>query len=290
MITETLRPDLTANAPGHIKIIRRNGTVTPFDVNKIAAAMTKAFLAVEGTNASGSPRVNEKVSVLLDKIADTFGRRLPTGGTIHIEEIQDQVELVLMRAGEHKVARAYVLYREERRKIRQEQTLETKNQLQVTLDDGKVVPLDLENLAQLVNSACVDLSDVSPALIIEDTKRNLFDKVPVKEVSNALIMSARVLIEKEPNYSYVAARLLADDLRNEALTFLNIQSKASAEEMKGLYQRYLMAYLDKGIELARVLKCRKCFSCGLPWVLLWKKKTKKTVQLNFIICCHRLTS
>ncbi len=244
--------DINVTAPGHLKVIRRNGTVTPYDGNKIAIAMTKAFLAVEGLNASGSSRVHETVKHLLQTISDTFARRMPAGGIIHIEDIQDQVELTLMREGEHKVARSYVLYREERRKARSEQkTAEetTLNQLYVTLNNGEVAPLNLDRMMQVVNSACQDLSDVSANSIIEDTQRNLFDKVPVREVSNALIMSARALIEKEPNYSYVAARLLADDLRGEALSFLNIQETATHEEMKHLYYSYLTAYLDRGIEL-----------------------------------------
>jgi ribonucleoside-diphosphate reductase alpha chain len=248
--THATNSDLSANAPGQLKVIRRNGSVTVFDANKISIAMTKAFLAVEGENASGSPRVHEKVTNLLQKIADTYHRRMPTGGTINIEDIQDQVELTLMREGEHKVARTYVLYREERRKIRAEQTEEpAKNQLHVTLNDGKVVPLDINRMTQLVKSACEGLEDVSDIHIIEDTQRNLFDKVPVKEVSRALIMSARVLIEKEPNYSYVAARLLADELRSEALSFLGVKDKASAEEMKSLYHTYMTAYIDQGIQL-----------------------------------------
>jgi ribonucleoside-diphosphate reductase alpha chain len=248
--THTTNSDLSANAPGQLKVIRRNGTVTPFDANKISIAMTKAFLAVEGDNASGSPRVHEKVTNLLQKIADTYNRRMPTGGTINIEDIQDQVELTLMREGEHKVARTYVLYREERRRIRAEQTAApAQNQLHVTLNDGKVVPLDINRMTLLVKSACEGLEDVSDIHIIEDTKRNLFDKVPVKEVSRALIMSARVLIEKEPNYSYVAARLLADELRSEALSFLGVKDKASAEEMKGLYHTYMTAYIEQGVKL-----------------------------------------
>lgn len=247
-----ITPELSTNTPGQLKVIRRNGTVATFDANKIAIAMTKAFLAVEGDNASGSPRINEKVTHLLQRISSTFNRRMPSGGIINIEDIQDQVELTLMREGEHKVARAYVLYREERRKLRADQAAAaetTQNQLNVTLNDGKVVPLDINRLTQLVNSACENLEDVSALHIIEDTKRNLFDKVPVKEVSRALIMSARVLIEKEPNYSYVAARLLADELRSEALSFLGVQDKASAEEMKNLYHTYMTAYLNEGVKL-----------------------------------------
>src|SRR3990167_10147238 len=171
--------DLTTTAPGLLKVIRRNGTVTPFDANKITGAVKKAFLAVEGEAASGSTRIYEKASLLTKKIAGTFARRLPSGGTLHIEEVQDQVELELMRTGEYKVAKAYVLYREERRKVRaQEQQQKAADShfpiLQVTLDDGHVSPLDFHALSRQVQSACIDLNDVSPELIIEDVRRNLF--------------------------------------------------------------------------------------------------------------------
>lgn len=271
METETLLPrttnpsklmnlDIITAAPGHLKVIRRNGTLTPFDANKIAVAMTKAFLAVEGDTAAGSPRINETVNQLIKKITDAFVRRLPSGGTIHIEDIQDQVELCLMRTGEHKIARAYVLYREERRKVREQQAENpVMPQLQVTLADGKIMPLDMKRLQDLVESACAGLTDVSSQHIIEDTKRNLFDKVPLTEVSKALIMSARVLIEKEPNYSYVAARLLLDDLRSEALSFLGIREKASFAEMRSLYETYLKTYVSRGIELELLDPALKTF-------------------------------
>jgi ribonucleoside-diphosphate reductase alpha chain len=242
--------EMTVTNANLINVIRRNGTLASFDANKIAIAMTKAFLAVEGTSAADSNRIHETVMNLVHKITAALMRRVENGGTIHIEDIQDQVELSLMRAGEHKVARAYVLYREERRKLREEKETEASApQLHVTLNDGKVVPLDFDALTHLVESACADLDEVSVDHIIEDTRRNLFDKVPVKEVSKALIMSVRVMIEKEPNYSYVAARLLLNDLNNEGLGFLNIQEKATLEEMKTLYQPYFKAYIDRGIQL-----------------------------------------
>lgn len=249
---KTPHSDLDTTAPGNLKVIRRNGTLTPFDASKIAIAMTKAFLAVEGTSAAGSARVHDTVTQLVNQISDAFKRRLPSGGTIHIEDIQDQVELLLMRSGEHKIARSYVLYREERRKIREQQETEAgtrRQQLHVTLHDGKVVPLDINRLTHLVNSACTDLNDVSAEHIIEDTQRNLFDKVPVNQVSKSLIMSARVLIEKEPNYTFVAARLLLDDLRSEALSFLGIKDKATFDEMSTLYDIYLKTYIERGIKL-----------------------------------------
>jgi len=145
--TSPQNSSLSATAPGQIRIIKRNGTVVPYDQSKIAIAVTKAFLAVEGGTAAASRRVHETVESIADMITTTFKRRMPSGGTIHIEEIQDQVELSLMRSGEHKVARDYVLYRESRAKLRAEknkaQTLLTDHpSINVTMDDGSVQPLD----------------------------------------------------------------------------------------------------------------------------------------------------
>jgi ribonucleoside-diphosphate reductase alpha chain len=245
--------DVAQTAPGLIKVIRRNGTVTPFDANKIAVAMTKAFLAVEGDTAASSCRIHEKVSTLTKKISDTFIRRLHSAGTLHIEEIQDQVELELMRTGEYKVAKAYVLYREERRRAREQEQREAENKkaepiLHVTLPDGNIQPLDIAALQQQIDHACANLSSVSSEYIIQDVKRNLFDKVPAHEVNKALVMSARILIEKEPNYTFVAARLLLDDLRHEALNFLDLKIDATVSGIQNVYTAYMEAYLDAGIK------------------------------------------
>ena len=108
-VTTGAGPEINANAPGGMRVIRRNGKVTTFDASKIAVAMTKAFLAVEGGSAAASRRVHDLVRDLTEQLTDALHRRNPAGGTVHIEDIQDQVELALMRSGEHKVARAYVL-------------------------------------------------------------------------------------------------------------------------------------------------------------------------------------
>ena len=177
-------------------------------------------------------------------------------GTLHIEDVQDQVELELMRTGEYKVAKAYVIYRAERQRAREEaqknnESTKTAYVLHVTLDDGSIVPLDMEKMQTQVTAACVKLDNVSSDIIIEDVKRNLFDKVPVQEVNKALIMSARTLIEKEPNYSYVTARLLCADLYREAYGFLGLTEDAS-------FSDYFAAYLKRGVELelldARLIK------------------------------------
>jgi ribonucleoside-diphosphate reductase alpha chain len=244
--------NLSANKPGEIRVIRRNGTVTPYVQNKIAVAVSKAFLATEGGNASSSARIHETVAKLTSEITATFKRRMPSGGTIHIEDIQDQVELALMRSGDQKVARAYVLYREERRKLR-EQKLATQKELEaptlhVVLEDGSRQALNLDEIWNTVKEACEKLEFVDAALIIKDAQRNLFDGVSVNEVSKALVMSARARVEEEPDYSYVAARLLMDDLRSEALGTLGLERKHTFQAMSQFYPTYFKRYLDKGIE------------------------------------------
>jgi len=246
--------DLRATAPGEMRVIRRNGKVTIFDAGKISVAITKAFLAVEGNTAAASRRIHETVEELTRQVANALFRRNPSGGTIHIEDIQDQVELALMREGHHKIARAYVLYREDRARLRAQKAAEHEQPqepaIRVTLPDGSQKPLDVARLKKIVEEACRDLAEVDGAWIIEETRRNLFDGVPEKDVAPALMMAARARIEQEPNYSYVAARLLLDALRHEALSFLGHGLlDATQEEMADRYAEYFADYVKRGAEL-----------------------------------------
>lgn len=245
--------ELQATAPGQVRVIKRNGTVVSYDDSKIAVAITKAFLAVEGGNAAASSRIHETVEKLSLQVSAIFKRRMPSGGTIHIEDIQDQVELALMRSGEHKVARDYVLYREERRLQREEKKASEPTKahptIRVTLSDGSQVPLDLGRMEVVVSEACAGLADVKAQVIIDEALKNLYDGVPIADVNTSLVITSRTLVEKEPNYSYVTARLLLDNLRAEALPFLGIADSATQSEMASLYAKALPAYINKGIEL-----------------------------------------
>jgi ribonucleoside-diphosphate reductase alpha chain len=242
---------LNATAPGQLRVIKRNGTVVPYTDDKITVAITKAFLAVEGGTAAASSRIHETVERLTEQVTATFKRRMPSGGTIHIEEIQDQVELALMRSGEQKVARDYVIYRESRSQERKRGGLdiaEPHPSIRVTHLDGTVAPLDMGRLNTIVTEACEGLAEVDGALIQKETLKNLYDGVAQSDVSTALVMTARTLVEREPNYSYVTARLLMDNIRAEGLGFLGVATSATHHEMSELYAKALPAYIAKGIE------------------------------------------
>ena len=236
------------------RVIRRNGKTTGFDAAKIQVAMTKAFLAVEGGNAAASRRIHETVEQLTAQVVRALTRSRPEGGTFHIEDIQDQVELALMRAGEHKVARAYVLYREERARARAEQAARgaapTQPTLQVVDAEGRTRPLDEARLRRIVAEACEGIEDVTPDPILDEARRNLYDGMPQGEVGLALTMAARTLIDREPNYTFVAARMLLDDLRQEALSFVfEAPQQATAAEMAEQYPEYFVRYVRKAVEL-----------------------------------------
>ena len=249
--------ELNTYQPGEYNVIRRNGKVTAFDASKINVAITKAFLDVEGGTAAASTRVHEKVKELAEQVVRGVTRRLSSGGTVHIEDIQDQVELALMRAGEQKVARAYVIYREERARARIEKEKEADTEqadatdgINVKTRSGTLKKLDMDRLVAVVDEACSGLEHVDGSLIIDDTLRNIFDGVNEADVNPALVMSARALIEKEPNYTYVAARLLLDGLRREALSYVNQGDvEATQAQMAEQYPLYFRKYVETATSL-----------------------------------------
>ncbi len=249
-------PTATVEQPAiPLQVMKRNGKVVSFDPTKISIAITKAYLAVEGQGAAASARVHELVRRITQQVVDALVRRNPDGGTVHIEDIQDQVELALMRAGEHKVARDYVLYREARAKEREEaaraarETGEEEHLVKVALADGSQAPLDIQRLRDLVAEACNGLAETDPQRILDDTCRNLFDGVKEEDVYQTLVMSARTLIDAEPNYSQVAARLLMEILRREALRFLELPQVATQAQMAEAYGDYFKAYVRRAVEL-----------------------------------------
>ena len=242
----------SATAPGQLRVIKRNGAVVGYDESKISVAITKAYLAVEGGNAAASSRIHESVNQLGRQITSIFRRRMPSGGTIHIEDIQDQVELALMRTGEHKIARSYVIYRADHARIREEkQETQKLNQpeITVTFENGHQGPLDTVRLQTIIDEACEGLSDVSAEAIYKETLKNLYPGVKIEDVRTSLVMTARTLVEQDPNYSYVTARLLMDSLRSEALSFLGITDAATQSEMHYRYATTLKPYVEKGVEL-----------------------------------------
>ncbi|GKT24001.1 ribonucleoside-diphosphate reductase subunit alpha [Acidovorax sp. SUPP3334] len=230
----------------HYQIIRRNGAVVPFEPQKIAVALMKAFLAVHGTQGAASASVREVVDTLTQNVVRALMRSRPGGGTFHIEDVQDQVELGLMRGGHHEVARAYVLYRERRSQERAHQHDQSAPAVPTlhVIDHGQRVPLDEARLLGLIQAACSDLgADIQAAPIVAETMRNLYDGVPMDEVYKASILAARTLIEKDPDYTYATARLLLHTIVREVLG-----RDVAPGEMSAAYANYFPVFIQKGVD------------------------------------------
>ena len=244
-------PAASASAYQGYQIIRRNGAVVSFEPNKIAVALMKAFLAVHGTQGAASASVRETVDGLTESVVRALLRSRPGGGTFHIEDVQDHVELGLMRGGHHEVARAYVLYRERRSQERSKQgtvATATAEPALTVIDRGQRVSLDFARLQVLIESACADLgADVKPDPILAETRRNLYDGVPIDEVHKAAILAARTLIEKDPGYTRATARLLLHTIRKEILGEEVLQA-----EMPARYADYFPGFIKKGVQAERL--------------------------------------
>ena len=246
VLTMQTQENTAASPLNNYQIIRRNGAVVPFEPSKIAVAMMKAFLAVHGTQGAASASVREVVDALTQNVVRALMRSRPGGGTFHIEDVQDQVELGLMRGGHHEIARAYVLYRERRTQERAQQSAQAAPktpQLHV-IDGGQRVTLDLGSLQQLIENACAGLgADIKPDPIVAETMRNLYDGVPIDEVFKAAILAARTLIEKDPDYTYATARLLFHTIAREVLG-----RDVPQAQMGQAYADYFPDFIKKGVD------------------------------------------
>ena len=240
------RPDLA-----DYKVIRRNGSVVGFEPSKVAIAMTKAFLAVNGGQGASSARVRELVESMTGTVVTSLLRRMPSGGMFHIEDIQDQVELALMRSGEHEVARAYVLYREKRAADRAEarKTMPAAESALHVTENGVRILFDPARIRDLVEAACEGLNSatykaVDPQVIVAETIKNLYDGVPIEEVHKSAILAARSQLEKDPAYSLVTARLLLHTIRKETLGV-----EVDQKDMPERYVDYFPQFIKRGIDI-----------------------------------------
>jgi len=243
-----------SNGADTLSVVRRNGTLSAFDPSKISVAISKAFIAVEGTGAEASQRIHATVESLTAQIVATLLRRHHGGQPVSIEDVQDQVELALMRSGEHKVARAYVLYREERAQQRRTQQpaqpQETTLNYTVKLPDGKTEPLDEKKILDTISEACRGLDGVSAADVMSEVRRNVYDGIQLHELGLAQTMAARTLVEKDPSYAFVSARLLLNNLRAEAIGFILPSNAVTTQaQIAVTYAEYFPEYVRRAIDM-----------------------------------------
>ncbi len=220
------------------RVIKRDGGVVPFDAEKIGVAIKLAFLKdADGgiRRGTSNERVQGQSSEILELTLGALAKQVERSGnsTLHIEFIQDQVELMLMRRGEHEVARDYVRYRQQRAQARAATERPQPRALKVLELDGSENVLDREALIARVNGVC-GRHHVPSEPIIKQIDRDVYDGMKRAELERSLVLSARTLIEQDPAYSRVAAALLLQTMEAEVLGGLSLQDYFSRMITRGI--------------------------------------------------------
>ena len=214
-----------------LSVVRRDGQITPFKSDKISNAIKKAFLAQtkirnnKDKDKEQKENIHKTVQGLTDKVVTALTRRIADGDMIHIEDIQDQVELALMRDEHHKVARAYVLYREQRAASRyhtkklKEQIGGKVSSMMVTKRDGKKESVSLDKITNRVSVLSTGLA-IDPITVAQKAIPGLYNEITSAEIDNFLAETAASLTVEHPDYSYLAARIKANALHKETPGFV----------------------------------------------------------------------
>ena len=226
--------------PGKVYVKKRCGDIAEFNEEKILTAIKKAFIANDPNRAQHSEQLQHQLQHYTQHVLQMVESRRNDSQIIEIEQIQDYVEITLMREGEHQVARSYVLYRAQRneeRKQQQENTdIQENTAYYVHIDNNQSIELTLEWITTIVKQACSQCNNVDPLPIVHEAKRNLFDGISIENVFKAIILSSRTLIETNPNYSYVTANLLLQSLFKEVIHGLKLNIPIQSTYNPTVYQ------------------------------------------------------
>jgi len=214
-----------------LSVVRRDGSIAPFKSEKILNAIKKAFLAQtkirnnKNKDSEQAKSIHQIIDVLTNKVVSALTRRIADGDMIHIEDIQDQVELALMRDEHHKVARAYVLYREQRAASRyhtkklKEQVGVKVSSMMVTKRDGTKEAVSLDKITNRVSVLSTGLS-IDPIVVAQKAIPGLYNDITSTEIDNYLAETAAALTVEHPDYSYLAARIKSNALHKETPGFV----------------------------------------------------------------------
>jgi len=243
--------------PHGLQVIRRNGQIVDFNIQKIEVAITKAFVDVEGMQISGSESLDQSVRQVSQAVLKRLHEQFKHINKVSIEAVQDTVELYLWKFDHERVARAYVIYRNEHEKLRQQKksSVSANTRFYVT-SPGQRVPYDEAVLLARVQQACGDLKSVDCQKIAQEAYRNLYDQVPEKELENALVLSARSMVETNLDYGLAASFLCQDALFSEVSRTLRIQVE-SANDFAAHEQSYRMCFkqaISFGVQIGQLDK------------------------------------
>ncbi|MBI2444064.1 MAG: ribonucleoside-diphosphate reductase subunit alpha [Candidatus Magasanikbacteria bacterium] len=230
-----------------IKIKKRNGNVVEFDPQKIATAIERAFVDVRRSADK------DKIAVITGQVVADLQVIFPDR-TPGVENIQDFVEKQLMQEGYYDIAKAYILYRYEHAKEREERkraALEKleKNTLTITKRSGTLEAFSPDKLRKALGYALTGLENaVDTEAILTQCRSELYEGITTADLSRTLMMTTRAMIEQDPAYSQVASRLLLYVNYKEAIGPDRINYAALDTQ----YREAFVRNLKRGVAIERL--------------------------------------
>ncbi len=240
-------------------IRKRDGRTVAFDSGLIQKAIRNAFRAelnlVDGQPLD--PTVAEEIAAITGQVVEQCGADASSADGIGVEQVQDLVEMHLMRGGHYRTARRYIVYRSEHERIRSLQQIEALEEasekaaaprLQVLREDGLRTSFDINRIRRRLQYACENLPDCDVEDLTKEVSKSVFDGISVLEIDRAMILAARSRIERDPAYDTVAVRLLRTVINREAIG----SSPTNANELTRQYRNQFEHYIIDGINSERL--------------------------------------
>jgi len=199
-----------------LKIKKRNGAIVDFQPEKITRAMHLAFLDV------GSAADEEKLREMTDSVVRTLEVNFPVA-TPSVEDVQDAVEKELMKANYFDVAKDYIIYRYQHSKEREEKKRETlekleENTLMVIKRSGQKERFSPSKLRRTLSFVTHGFEkDIDVEGVIAQVRTEIYEDMTTEDISRTMVMVMRSMIERDPAYSAVAARLLLSRVYKEVI-------------------------------------------------------------------------
>ncbi|HEY5769953.1 MAG TPA: ATP cone domain-containing protein, partial [Terrimicrobium sp.] len=238
--------DAAASAPITVRLIRRNGTVVPWNESKIEIACRKAFLTTK-EDAESAIKIARAVTARIRRGDQAFA---------HIEDVQDMVQEELMRQGFYKVAESYILYRAQRTRMREEAAQPAPDAEQDSLvvvrgKDGQSVFWDGSELKRRIQFAVIGLDLCLDEHRIErELRRSIGAEISEEGLRSTIILNARSMIEKDADFAKFAGRILLSYIYEEILDW-NIM-RDGIEGLKEAHRKAFKSYLRHGVAIERL--------------------------------------
>ena len=223
-----------------LKVLKRDGiTSVPFCQDKIRHALKKAFLSTIAQGSMLSQGMLESIEKVTQEATELL---LSSKKSVTVEQIQDLLEKKLMSYQFHHVAKNFILYREKQSQ-RREQSTHQSQEVILKISDEQTVTLTYDDIIHLIKDYSDDLQDIDPDLIAQEVFKGTYHEMSQQDFNQVLIMATRTLIETDPNYSFVAARLLQTSLVQDVASYLEVDTNND-----DYYQQAFIKAIDKGIE------------------------------------------